>query len=243
MIKFFRKIRQRLLTENKLSKYLIYAVGEIFLVVIGILIALGINNWNNQIKNDFQAQKVLSALHSEFTKNKIQLTKVKSYHIRVRNACNNLLDLIANFPNKYSESCMDSLLAEYGYFMSFDPYNSVLKAAISSGEIHIIKNDSLVNLLFSWPSLVLDANEEEIQAKQLLFQHIDFFSKYVREVDIWSRHTKSPFDSDYIGLLKNPDFENKVHFRLSIVRELVREQNIILETNNIILNLIENEVK
>ena len=46
MIKFFRKIRQKLLTENKFSKYLIYAIGEIVLVVIGILIALQINNWN-----------------------------------------------------------------------------------------------------------------------------------------------------------------------------------------------------
>ena len=43
MIKFFRKIRQKMLTENKFSKYLIYAIGEIILVIIGILIALGIN--------------------------------------------------------------------------------------------------------------------------------------------------------------------------------------------------------
>jgi sensor domain CHASE-containing protein len=46
MIKFFRKIRQTMLTENKFSKYLLYAIGEIVLVVIGILIALSINNWN-----------------------------------------------------------------------------------------------------------------------------------------------------------------------------------------------------
>ena len=48
--KIFRKIRQRLLSENKFSKYLIYAIGEIILVVIGILIALGINNWNENWK-------------------------------------------------------------------------------------------------------------------------------------------------------------------------------------------------
>jgi len=48
MIKFFRHIRKQLLTENKFSKYLIYAVGEIVLVVIGILIALSINNWNEE---------------------------------------------------------------------------------------------------------------------------------------------------------------------------------------------------
>ena len=50
MIKFFRKIRQKMLTENKFSKYLIYAIGEIILVVIGILIALSINNWNENRK-------------------------------------------------------------------------------------------------------------------------------------------------------------------------------------------------
>ena len=51
MIKFFRKIRQNLLIENKTGKYLKYAIGEIILVVIGILIALQINNWNEQRKN------------------------------------------------------------------------------------------------------------------------------------------------------------------------------------------------
>ena len=56
MIKFFRKIRQKLLSENKFSKYLIYAIGEIILVVIGILIALQVNN-QNQIKNEKKALK------------------------------------------------------------------------------------------------------------------------------------------------------------------------------------------
>ena len=56
MIKFFRKIRQKLISENKFSKYLIYAIGEIILVVIGILIALQVNN-KNQIRNEKQALK------------------------------------------------------------------------------------------------------------------------------------------------------------------------------------------
>jgi hypothetical protein len=50
MIKFFRKIRQNLLSEGKTVKYLKYAIGEIVLVVIGILIALSINNWNENQK-------------------------------------------------------------------------------------------------------------------------------------------------------------------------------------------------
>ena len=52
MIKFFRKIRQKMLTENKFNKYLIYAFGEIVLVVIGILIALQINTWNENKKSN-----------------------------------------------------------------------------------------------------------------------------------------------------------------------------------------------
>ena len=61
MIKFFRKIRQNLLTENKFSKYLLYAIGEIVLVVIGILIALQINSWNqNQNDRDIERDYLLN---------------------------------------------------------------------------------------------------------------------------------------------------------------------------------------
>ncbi len=65
MIKFFRKIRQQLLSENKLSKYLIYAIGEIILVVIGILIAISINNWNEGRKSADQETLYLNRLLSE----------------------------------------------------------------------------------------------------------------------------------------------------------------------------------
>lgn len=59
MIKFFRKIRQKLISENKFSKYLMYAIGEIILIVIGILIALSIDNWNEQNKKEALELKLL----------------------------------------------------------------------------------------------------------------------------------------------------------------------------------------
>lgn len=62
MIKFFRKIRQRLLTEGNLKRYLIYAIGEILLVVIGILIALQINTWNEWRKDRIKAENILHDL-------------------------------------------------------------------------------------------------------------------------------------------------------------------------------------
>lgn len=80
MLRFFRKIRIRLLKENKVGKYLLYAIGEIVLIVIGILIALSINNWNNsrnalkqeaalyiQLIDDLETDKAkLEMLLSEF---------------------------------------------------------------------------------------------------------------------------------------------------------------------------------
>jgi hypothetical protein len=69
MIKFFRKIRQKLLSENKFSKYLIYAIGEILLVVIGILIALSINNWNqdreNRVLEQYYLQRIIQDLETD----------------------------------------------------------------------------------------------------------------------------------------------------------------------------------
>lgn len=65
MIKFLRKIRQRMLTENKFSRYLLYAVGEIVLVVIGILIALQINNWNETRKLNNKMKSVYSIIKTD----------------------------------------------------------------------------------------------------------------------------------------------------------------------------------
>ena len=59
MIKFFRKIRQNLLSEGKIGKYFKYAIGEIILVVIGILIALQLNNYNETLNQNNLEQKAL----------------------------------------------------------------------------------------------------------------------------------------------------------------------------------------
>jgi hypothetical protein len=69
MIKFFRHIRKQLLTENKFSRYMLYALGEILLLVIGILIALQVNNWNEERKNNLQERRLLSEVQKELDSN------------------------------------------------------------------------------------------------------------------------------------------------------------------------------
>lgn len=62
MLKFFRKIRQQLISENQFSKYLLYAIGEIFLVMVGILLALQVNNWNQNRLNSIKELAYLERL-------------------------------------------------------------------------------------------------------------------------------------------------------------------------------------
>ncbi len=76
MIKFFRRIRQQLLSEGRFSKYLIYALGEILLVVIGILIALQINTWNESRKAHQLGQEYLKGIKSDLTNDFILLDSV-----------------------------------------------------------------------------------------------------------------------------------------------------------------------
>ena len=77
MIKFFRKIRQNLLSEGKTGKYVKYAIGEIFLVMIGILLALQVNNWNdNRKKNRAEAQYYCRML-DDFELDKEQIESIQ----------------------------------------------------------------------------------------------------------------------------------------------------------------------
>ena len=100
MIKFFRRIRQKLVTEGKLSKYLVYAFGEIILVVIGILIALSINNWNERNKNEIYVETLLSTIESNLIK-EIKSTNARMHYYFQKDSLTNLVLTDALNKNDY----------------------------------------------------------------------------------------------------------------------------------------------
>jgi hypothetical protein len=73
MLKFFRKIRKKLIEQENVRKYLLYAIGEILLVVIGILIALQINNWNEEKKMDRMVLQALSEIREDLVQDTLTL--------------------------------------------------------------------------------------------------------------------------------------------------------------------------
>jgi hypothetical protein len=156
MIKFFRHIRQRLLSDGKTRKYFKYAIGEIILVVIGILIALSINNWNEQRKESVKEQAILKRLENEFGINKEQLlNKIKHRNDIIHN-CTRLLEYYKR-PNKNS---VDSILVYLSSIVptTFDPIDNDL---VSSGNIEILKNEELKKLLINWSTDVIQLQEVE----------------------------------------------------------------------------------
>ena len=82
MIKLFRKIRQNLLAEGKTTKYFKYAIGEIILVVIGILIALQINNWNTNKANEKESYNQLLEVQKEVLNNSIEFDEKGTYYFK-----------------------------------------------------------------------------------------------------------------------------------------------------------------
>lgn len=80
MIRFFRKIRQGLLADGKIFKYLTYAAGEILLVIIGILAALSINNWNESIKNKRKVEDILLQIQNDIRTNILETARGSNYY-------------------------------------------------------------------------------------------------------------------------------------------------------------------
>ena len=87
MIKIFRKIRYDLLSNGQTSKYLKYAIGEILLVVIGILIALQINNWNQVKKDDKILREYLGKIKSHTQEDMRMLDSLTKYRKNIGNLC------------------------------------------------------------------------------------------------------------------------------------------------------------
>jgi len=157
MIKFFRKIRYNLMEKGKTGKYFKYAIGEILLVVIGILIALQINNWNERKKERAQEQELLTQLQSEFTSNLEQLDQKNDLRNQMISASLKLLHYIDNPESRNTDSII-KYLAITCISPTFDP---IVNDINSSGRIQLLKNTSLKEKLARWTSEVIQVTEEE----------------------------------------------------------------------------------
>ncbi|MBO0331893.1 DUF6090 family protein [[Muricauda] lutisoli] len=169
MINFFRKIRQNLLSEGKTGKYLKYAIGEIILVVIGILIALQINNWNEGRKDRIKEQVILKQLQEDYQANLVQLEQKIETREKVLTSAFRLLRAFDNPVGIVRDSVIQDL-AMVRNDPTFDPIQNDL---ISSENLRLIRNGKLKHLLSNWSSDVVGVTEIEVVWTKVVNEQFD----------------------------------------------------------------------
>ncbi len=225
MIKFFRKIRYDLMEKNKTGKYFKYAIGEIILVVIGILIALQINNWNENRKEIKEEKNIVLNLNAEFKSNLIQLEATISQMLLSEKGIDSILQIMSktiSFDDK--PESFDRLLIHSMTNPTFSPSSIVLRELEGSGKLAILKTQKLKNLIYKW-NLNIDAVKavEAINSKSYndffdylkangSLRRMDYSSNYISSQTILSQSNKH--------LLTDLKFENALddHYILTTAR-------------------------
>ena len=170
MLKFFRKIRQQLLQENSFQKYLLYAIGEILLVMVGILLALQINNWNENRKDRAAELIALIDLKEEFETNRDNLNNLLNYKIERTQLWKDYLEIVSDQNRSLEERGMQRPIPGA---RKFEFSHSTLNSILSSGKIDKIGNDTLKYLLATWMDKINKFN-------QISTLHVEFFQNRLR---------------------------------------------------------------
>ena len=217
MLTFFRRIRKGLLEGGRTSKYLLYAIGEIALVVIGILIAIGLNNWRQEKQNDREVSLMLHNLKAEFLYNQSDLEAKLELVQNSVVSTKHLLSMM-NTKIKVDPELVDSLLSRSFVYGSFNPRKGATDVLINSGKLNLVKSNQLRTLIASWKGMVEDAAGMEKPLEQVELNQ--FYPYLQRHASITSFvHTyhpfqpkselpKSKFQVDNRDIFQDVEFEN-----------------------------------
>ncbi|SDR02246.1 DUF6090 family protein [Flagellimonas zhangzhouensis] len=219
MIKFFRKIRQNLLSEGKTGKYLKYAIGEIILVVIGILIALQINNWNENRKNNLLEQQLLKALLTEFETNLTNLDRVINFNdSNIKNSVS-LGKYTGPSLSDFNEKELSELMV--GIFKiepRFTPSQGTVMEVINSGKLSVLSDAKLRNALSDWQSTLASVKRQEDYVVERRDLGHEFFLKegnFRRHLNIINdpllNAKPSRFKNNDFKFLENEEFESQLY--------------------------------
>lgn len=246
MVQFFRKIRQGLLSENKFTRYLVYAIGEIILVVIGILIALQVANWNEDKKTEIFELKMLSEIkHAlendlEYFESMVERMDLVDSASEVMTA--HLVDQSVFIDSLYDKPGDRFYGLTMGTIFQFNPgpYETLKISGINK-----ISNDSLRNYVtylydFELPRYEMLVNwEERDYAKQ-----IETLESFLGDVEVIRHDEHFDFNSKFPeDLTQNQDFIkliDAIRSRAKIVK--IRYKGVIQRTN-LVINKIDSELK
>ena len=146
MISFFKQIRQQLIDQNKLKKYVFYAIGEIILVVLGILIALKINNWNSDQTKHQEELEVYKNIKEQIMQNEEEILEVKdlnNYYTSQYIYANNII-------SQHRIASIDTLalmVINLSRYSDFQGNENIYETLVNSGDSKLLKNREVQNRL------------------------------------------------------------------------------------------------
>lgn len=215
---------------GKTGKYFKYAIGEILLVVIGILIALQINTWNTKRLDSLKEKAILKELHKEFLGNRVQFDSVKGVHNRSMKSLNTIIDAMP-----LTKENVFTLIGDFDYALhtfTFNPSSGVVNSLIASGNYELIKNDTLRNYLVTWNDVYQDFLEEELNHQKYRYEVMDPHSAQNTDAIMLNKGDQQAIDYtlDYV-------VSREFRGHLSVIQG--RLQNIITELD---LKVVENHL-
>ena len=249
MIKFFRKIRQRLLTENKFSKYLIYAIGEIILVVIGIFLAIQLNNLNENRKERHREFTFLLRLKDDINSDITNLSLNDSIAASRESSSSKALEVFYK-----SKTVKDILITDSLFKFTWNNIivnRKTYDEMLNTSGIYILKNKKLRNQLTDYYTLIETFQQfirEMNSDSQLLIknENLNAHNFLIKEHGKpWFNSKK--IDTTWIGDFNSPSmlalhkFYNHAQGTLNISRQKMLQS--IIEKSNLLVADIEKELK
>ncbi|MFP4844386.1 DUF6090 family protein [Winogradskyella sp. PE311] len=239
MIKFFSRFRQQLLSENKFSKYLLYAIGEIALVMIGILLALQVNNWNENRKKETLKNEYKTALINDYTKDTIQVNdRLLRNNLRIERI-NSLGDSLRNGHFNNLESYYRLYNEEFVGIRVTNVYNTnSFNLLISSGKIDLFDKDLRkelmeLNRLQTFEKTVQDGNRDYLmdfmQNLASKYSYGSPLNKNITEQLLWKDVKVNDLPRDLVNYLQQE--------RYTISRYLELTDDVLQQTE-LVLNLL-----
>ena len=196
--------------------YLKYAIGEIVLVVIGILIALQINNWNETRKNNSWEQQFLNDLKNELVTNKEQLQDIDNIQTKKGNALAETIALVKK-ADPFNKSKIDSLFALTQVSNpTFFPTTGVYDSGLSAGKIDNVRNEALKYAIMNlynhyYKRLVYNGEILDEVVGKVDWEELKFYDNFSKTIKGWN----SVIDPDFLAQLDYQLFRNSIYTRLT----------------------------
>lgn len=234
MIKFFRKIRQKLLTEKNFKKYLIYALGEILLVMIGISLAFQVSNWdNNRIKKNSEI-RFYKSIKAQISDDKENILGQKDYNNHYMTEFKYANEIIENNDRSKLDT-LGLLIRNLIQYSDFDKQGNIYETMVNSGQINLLKNDKII-------SGIRELEEMYIYINRMENIHYDAMKDYTAPamtsvLKFSTREIKKPDD------VFTYEFQNLVIMLMQVMEEKDRTYRKAIDKINLVTKLIDEELK